>query len=103
MAPALVRAQVLAQALQQVQLAQVQLAQVQVHLVEVDILEALDNPAADKVDTVDSPAAGMDTRQVVPVEGAVRIVGPLRLAVPLEAVVDLRQASDAMCSHNSNI
>jgi len=33
---------------------------------------------------------------------AVRIVEP-RPAVPLVAVVGLQQASDAMCSHNSNI
>ena len=84
----------LAQALQQVRL-----ALALVHLVEVDILEVLGSLA---VDRVDSPAAGKDTRQVVPAEVAVRIVEP-RPAVPLVAVVGLQQASDAMCSHNSNI
>ena len=68
-----------------------------------NILEVLGSPAADRVDKVDSPAAGKDTRQVVLVEVAVRIVGRPRLAVPLVAVVDLRQASGAMCSHNSSI
>ena len=95
MARALVQAQVLPQALQQMRLA--------LDLVEADILEVLGSPAADRVDTVDSPAAGKDTRQVVLVEVAVRIVGRPRLAVPLVAVVDLRQASGAMCSHNSSI
>ena len=72
------------------------------HLVEVDILEVLGSPAVDRVDKVDSPAAGKDMRQVVPAEVAVRIVEP-RPVVPLVAVVGLQQASDAMCSHNSNI
>ena len=56
---------------------------------EADILEVLGSPAVDRVDKVDSPAAGKDMRQVVPAEVAVRIVGRPRLAVPLVAVVDL--------------
>jgi hypothetical protein len=93
LARALVQAQ--AQGLQQVRLA--------LDLVEADILEVLGSPAADRVDTVDSPAAGKDTRQVVLVEVVVRIVGRPRLAEPLVAVVDLRQAFGAMCSHNLSI
>jgi hypothetical protein len=85
----------LAPALQQVGLA--------LDLVDADILEVLGRSAADRVDTVDSPAAGKDMRLVVLVEVAVRIVGRPRLAVPLVAVVDLRLASGAMCSHNSSI
>lgn len=91
MAPALVRAQALQQ---------VRLALAQVHLVEVDILEALGNPAADKADTVGIPAADMGTRQVAPAEVAVRIVE--HVAAPL-VVVDLQQASDAMCLRSSCI
>lgn len=86
LAPA--RAQVLAQVLQQAQLA----------LAQVGILEVLGNPAADKADKVGIPAADMGTRQVAPAEVAVRIVE--HVAAPLVAVVDLQQASDATCSRS---
>lgn len=77
------------------------LAPAQVRPVVADIPAALDTPAADKVDREDIPAAGMDTRQVAPVEVVVRIAA--QPAAPSVEVVDLRQASDARCSHSSYI
>ncbi len=82
-------------------LLQVRLAPAQVRPVGADTPAALDTPAADKVDREGILAADMDMRQVVPVEVVVRIAA--QPAAPSVEAADLRQASDARCSHSSNI
>lgn len=88
----------LAQALAQ---QQAQPAPVQVRPVAADIQVVLGSPVVDKVDMAGILAAGMDTRQAELVAVAVRI--EVHPAAPSVAVAGLRQASDAKCSHNSNI